>query len=198
MRTLRALPLAAVAVTIVLLLAGCHSNPGNPVGSTAASASPSASASTAGPTPTSSVPASAACTRDGLKITYQGTDNTAGHFHGVLTFTNTGAACSMNGYPIVYVGQPEAEEPMGAASTNDTTSAPALVNLAAGASAHAAVTITDAGVVCDPVDTTYLLASPPLSHPFEWTSDAEHVYNVNIGGCNDSSVSLIQVGAVTG
>lgn len=151
------------------------------------------------PVPTKiTVPAAAACTRDSLKITYQGTDNTAGHFHGVLTFTNTGTApCSMKGYPIVFMGQEEAEGTQGAASTNDTSSSPALVTVAPGAAAHAAATITDAGVVCEPVDTSYLVASPPLTVPFDESTNGEHVYNVNVQACSDDSISLIQVGPIT-
>jgi len=187
---MRPLGIALVAVAVVGLLSGCHPTAA-PSGSPSVSGGSSASAT---PTPTTA----AGCTRDTLKITYQGTDGTAGHFHGILTFTNIGsAACSMNGFPTVYLGQPEAEEPMGAVSTNDTTSTPALVTVAPGAAAHAAITITDAGVVCEPVDTTYLIAGPPLSHAFDWNADGEHVDNVNIQGCNDASISLIQVGAVT-
>jgi len=134
-----------------------------------------------------------------VKITYQATDNSAGHFHGILTFTNTSAtACTMNGYPTVYVGRPEAEGTMGAASTHDTSSTPTLVTLPPGGTAHAATTTTDAGVVCDnPVDTSYLIAAPPLDHPVDINADGEHVSDVNVSGCNDAPVSLIQVGAVT-
>ena len=191
---MRRLGIALAAVAVIGLLSGCHGT-GVPTDSPYSIAPSGASAS---PTPSdSSGGSAAACTRDGLKITYQGTEGTAGHFHGILTFTNTGAACTMKGYPTVYVGQPEAEEPMGAVSTNDTTSTPALVNLGAGAAAHAAITITDAGVVCEPVDTTYLIAGPPVSHPFDWNADGEHVDAVDIQGCDDSTVSLVQVGAIT-
>lgn len=103
----------------------------------------------------------------------------------------------MKGYPIVYIGQPGAEAPMGAASTNDANSAPALVTLAPGATAHAATTITDAGVLCEPVNTTYLIVAPPLSHPFDSNSDSEQVDNVIGSGCNDPTVSLVEVGAIT-
>jgi hypothetical protein len=193
---LRVFPVAA-AVAVVALLSGCHGSTG-PAGSPTAPSSSSRPSVSPTPTPTKTAAAAPACTRDGLKITYQGTDNSAGHFHGVLTFTNTGAAaCSMNGYPIVYMGQEQAEGTQGAASTDDTSSTPALVTVAPGEAAHAATTITDAGVVCDPVDTTYLVAAPPLTHPFDASADGEHVYNVDVQACNDDSVSLIQVGAIT-
>ena len=103
----------------------------------------------------------------------------------------------MNGYPIVYMGQEEAEGTQGAASTNDTSASPTLVTVAPGAAAHAATTITDAGVVCDPVDTTYLIAAPPVNHPFDYATDAEHVYDVDVQACNDDTISLIEVGPVT-
>jgi Protein of unknown function (DUF4232) len=199
MGAMRRLGITLVTVAVVGLLSGCH-GPAGPAGSPSGSASPSSSASASpSPTPTTPPVAAAACTLDELKITYQGTDNTAGHFHGVLTLTNSrGAApCSMNGYPIVYMGQEEAEGTQGGPSTNDTSSSPALVTIAPGAAAHAAVTITDAGVVCDPVDTTYLIASPPLDHPFDPETDGQHVYNVDVQACNDTSVSLIEVGPVT-
>jgi hypothetical protein len=184
-------------VAVVGLLSGCH-GPASPSGS--ATASPPTSSASASPssTPTATSAAGAACTRDSLKITYQGTDNTAGHFHGLLTFTNTSATpCTMNGYPTVYIGQPEAEETMGAVSTHDTTSSPSLVTLPPGAAAHATTTITDAGVVCEPVDTSYLIAAPPLTHPFDANADGQHVYNVIGSGCNDPSISLVEVGAIT-
>lgn len=180
-----------LAVAVVVLLSGCHSNP-----ATSPSGPPATSSASASAGPTAAV--ETACTRDSVRITYQGTDNTAGHFHGVLTFTNTSAAsCTMNGYPVAYIGQPEAEETMGAASTDDTTSAPTPVTVPPGGTAHAAVTITDAGNVCDPVDITYLIAAPPLAHPFDLSTDGEHVDGVIAAGCNDASISLIQVGAVT-
>lgn len=197
MSRMRLVPVTITAVAVALMLAGCIPS-GGPSGSPSASPSSTAAASPS-PTPTASSAAGAACTRDSLKITYQATDNSAGHFHGMLTFTNTApSACTMNGYPIVYIGQPDAEQPMGGASTNDTTSTPALVALSPGGTAHAAITITDAGVVCDnPIDTTYVIAAPPLDHPFDATVDGEHVDNVPISGCNDAAVSLVQVGAVT-
>ena len=193
---MRRLGVAVVALAIVVLLSGCHSNPARPVATASSSSSTSAKPTV---TATPSTAATAACTRDDLKITYQGTDNTEGHFHGVLTFTNDrGAApCSMNGYPTVYMGREEAEGTQGAASTNDASTSPGLVTVAQGASAHAAITITDAGVVCDPVDTSYLIAAPPASHPFDYDTDAQHVYNVNVQACNDDTVSLIEVGPVT-
>jgi len=193
---MRRLGSAFAVIVVVGLLSGCN-GPASPSGS--ATASPPTSSASASPSSAPTSTAAAACTRDSLKITYQGTDNTAGHFHGLLTFTNTSAtACTMKGYPIVYIGQPEAEETMGAASTNDTTSAPALVTVPPGGAAHAATTITDAGVVCEPVDTSYLIAAPPLTHPFDSNTDGQHVYNVIGSGCNDASVSLIVVGAITG
>jgi hypothetical protein len=194
---LRVIPVAA-AVAVVALLSGCHGSTGPSGSPTASPSSTSSTSPTPSPTPTTTAAGAPACTRDSLKITYQGTDNTAGHFHGVLTFTNTGAvACSMNGYPIVYMGQEEAEGTQGAASTNDTSSAPSLVTVAPGGAAHAATTITDAGNVWDPVDTTYLGAAPPLTAPFDESANAEHVYNVDVQACNDDTVSLIQVGPVT-
>lgn len=193
----RLVPVTITAAAVALMLTGCGPS-GGPSGSPSASPSSSASASPS-PTPTASSASGDACTRDSLKITYQATDNSAGHFHGILTFTNTSAsACTMNGYPIVFIGQPGADQPMGGASTNDTTSTAALVTLPAGGTAHAAITITDAGAVCDnPIDTTYLIAAPPLDHPVDVAADGEQVDNVSISGCNDAAVSLVQVGAVT-
>ena len=194
---MRRLGITLATVAVVALLSGCHASSG-PSGSPSPS---DASSTSAKPTVTAtpSATATAACTIADLSITYQGTDNTAGHFHGVLTLTNSRGAspCSMKGYPIVFMGQEEAEGTQGAASTNDTSSTPALVTVAPGAAAHAAVTITDAGVVCDPVDTTYLVVSPPLDHPFDQETDGQHVYNVDVQACNDTSISLIEVGPVT-
>src|SRR3954452_20556858 len=89
---------AVAVVGLVVLLSGCH-GPGGPSGSP--TASPPTSSASASPSATSSTPttppsAGAACTRDSLKITYQATDNSAGHFHGQLNFTNiSAAACTM-------------------------------------------------------------------------------------------------------
>lgn len=193
---MKRLGIALAAVAVVGLLSGCH-GAGVPTDSPF-SINPSTTSATPSPSTTAAGGAAPACTRDDVKITYASTDNTAGHFHGVLTFTNTGAAsCTMNGYPIVYMGQEEAEGTQGAASTNDTSASPSLVTVAPGAAAHAATTITDAGVVCDPVDTTYLVASPPLDVPFDESTNGEHVYNVDVQACNDPAVSLVEVGPVT-
>jgi hypothetical protein len=117
----------------------------------------------------------------------------------VLTFTNTGAACVMTGYPVVYLGSSEVEGPMGAASTDDSSATPVAVSVATGGTAHAAITITDAGVIsgCDLVTTTHLIASPPIDHTFDWQEDGEHVDLPGTQGCADDAISLVQVGPVT-
>jgi hypothetical protein len=159
------------------------------------------------PTPTettaSPVAGTAECTTDNLSITYAATDNTAGHEHGILTFTNShgDTTCGMNGYPSAYFSHPEAFSAMGAVSTNDTVTVPSLVVLAPGDHAQAAVTITRAEIVegCTVVTATALLVAPPLSHPanFGELGDAQHVDIADTSACNNASISLLAIAAVT-
>src|SRR3954471_18282998 len=109
--------LAPVALVLLFALAGCGgSTPPEGDGPT----HPSAASS-----PTVSTPADAggaACTRDDLEITYAATDNTAGQMHGVLSMLNDSpAACTLSGYPILFLGSGEVAEPIGQQAAFDDT-----------------------------------------------------------------------------
>ncbi len=199
-------PVVLVAAVLGLLV-GCQ---GGTSSSVAAPSSPSSSSTpTATVSPRTGVPAPTppqpgagldpACTRDNLEIAYQAADNTAGHAHGILQFRNSGTtACSMTGFPVLYFGNSEAEQPMGAAAGNDTSTVAAAVDLAPGGAAHAAVTITDAALVggCTVQSTDYLIAAPPLSHAFDASSDGRHVPIPATDACSEDSAALLLVGAV--
>lgn len=105
----------------------------------------------------------------------------------------------MNGYPIVYFDHYEVAMPMGGVSSNDTSVAPTSVEVAPGGTAQAAITITQAGFVdgCDVVTTQALLVAPPITHPFEWSTDAQHVNTGDVSACSNDDISLITVGAIT-
>jgi Protein of unknown function (DUF4232) len=164
-----------------------------------ASASPSPSAAAPAPAPPPS-PDAVPCTRDQLTITYTATDNTAGHAHGILSFTNSHSTvpCTMTGYPNLYFDNPEAQQIMGAAASPDASVAPVAVTLAVGAHAHAAVTITQAGIVegCTVVTAIAFLVAPPLTHPFNAETDVQHVVIGDTPACTQNTIGLLTVGAV--
>ena len=204
---IRAVGAVVTAVVAVVLLAGCQggaSTGGAAASSPSPSSTPSATVSTRAGVPAPTPPQPGAgldppCTRDNLEIAYQPADNTAGHAHGILQFRNSGAtACSMTGFPVLYFGNSEAEQPMGAAAGDDTSTVAAPVDLAPGAAAHAAVTITDASLVggCTVQSTDYLIAAPPLSHAFDFSSDGRHVPIAATDACSEDSAALLLVGAV--
>lgn len=193
--------LAVVLAVSLTTLTACH--PGAlGAGSTSAKASAAASltaSATPTPTPTPSVMAAPPCTRDTIVTTYTDAGGSPGHFHGVLHYQLHGSApCSLTGYPVVYLGNSEVEGPMGAASTNAPGTV-STVNLTPGGSAQAAVTITDASIIsgCTLVTTVHLVASPPITHPFDFQADGQRVTIPSTPGCVEDSIGLVQVGPIT-
>lgn len=158
------------------------------------------------PTPSettaSPIAATPHCTVDDLEITYAATDNTAGHAHGILTFTNNtdDTTCTLNGYPSAYLTE-SAFSVIGAISTNDTVTTPAPVTLAPGDHAEAAVTITRADIVegCNIETATFLLVAPPLPTPADFAGggDAEQVAIADTEACTNAGISLLAIAAVT-
>jgi hypothetical protein len=206
----RLIPLVVVAVAATaLVLSGCTVNPPAPavtvtVTPAAADPTPSASetqapaANPAKPTPphTTDDP----CLRDSVKITYTATDNSAGHAHGILTFTSIASTpCNLVSYPTVWFDNPEAQQPMGAHSTKEPhTGLVPDFDLQPGASATATVTITDAGLVdgCNAVTAIAFLVIPPLpgDPPSDWSKYVEHVEIPATQACTNSNIALITVG----
>jgi hypothetical protein len=162
MGAMRRLGSTLVIVAVVALLSGC--NPGGaPTGSPDPTGTPSASA-TPSSTPTADAGGTATCTLDQLNIVYSPTDNTAGHFHGVLTFANTSQQdCSLTGYATVVFDNPEAQQPMGLPASQNPSepTGPAVASVDGFSTAD--LTITDAGIVdgCTMVTATALLVTPP-------------------------------------
>ncbi len=88
-------------------------------------------------------------------------DGFAGGAVYVVEFSNTGSAtCTVTGYPTVKL-----TENGNQAGHKATTSgpAPATVTLHPGQTAHVALTIHDAGAICQPVPTNGLSVQPPGS-----------------------------------
>lgn len=141
------------------------------------------------------------CLRDNLQITYTAVDNTAGHAHGVITFTNTsGTVCNLEGYPSVWFSFPEASSAMGAEVTIDPASPVTSFDLAPGATATAQLTIVNAGNVdgCDPVDATSMLIIPPLpgAVPEDLELWARFVPIDPTPACRNDDLTLLTVGAM--
>lgn len=136
-------------------------------------------------------------------MSYAATGNSAGHAHGILTFTNTSsAACNLQGYPTVWFDNPEAQQPMGAPATIDPIGG--LVpdfDLEPGASATATVTITQAGIVdgCTLVTANAFLVIPPLPGPppTDWSSYVRHLPIDPTPACSNDTIALIAVGPMS-
>lgn len=189
----------AASALVLIALAGCSPAAPTPT-EPPESASPSAT-----PTPTPSEEAdggggggdSAPCTRDNLTIVFDETDSSAGHRHGILTFANSsGVRCTLEGYPIVFMGSSEVAAPVGTQAIENATSTPVLISLNPGNEVSAALTITQAGIVegCTVVTSTHLVVAPPLDHPFVWEDDGRHVPTPAIDSCQEQDIGLLAVG----
>lgn len=185
-------------IALTLALAGCV--PQATGGPTSSVPTPSASTATSSPTPTAAPPAAVpACTRDNVTTTYVPTDNSAGHFHGVINFSNRlDTPCSMNGYPAVWFDNPEAQSPIGAQASFDPASTPATVVLQPGGILQAALTITDAGFIdCDHTTSNAFLVAAPKDGPTDLDADIQHVSIDPTQACLGNDAPLLVVGAVT-
>ncbi len=187
-----------------LALAGCSQlSPPKPDAPSLPPAPTPLSSSTVSAAPTLGPPvvAPAACTRDNLVTTYVETDNSAGHFHGVINFSNRlSTPCSMDGYPSVWFNSPEAESVIGAQASFDPVKPPSLVILQPGGILQAALTITNAGTIdCNHTNAIALLVAPPLDHPVDLVdnSDTQHVTIHSTPACVEHKAALLSVGAVT-
>lgn len=181
----------AAAVLLALSLTGCGGGtPGG--GLTGSPLTPST-----GPDETAQPAGEAVpCTRDDLDISYAATDNTAGQMHGVLSMTNTApSACTLGGYPILYLGSGEVEEPVGQQAAFDDTATDEGFTLEPGNVATSNVTITQAGNIegCDLASTTHLIAAPPLDHAFVWEDDGRDVPIPPTPVCYNDDIGLLTV-----
>lgn len=198
---IRAARVLVLSVALVATLTAC--DPGGdaqptpkPTSSASSTATPKPNASPAATSASAASVTAPPCTRDALTNEFAFTDGTAGQLHGILTVGNqSGAACSLSGYPTVYVGEPEAAGGMGAPSAGDPADPGTPLDLAPGEAAVAHVTITQAGTVggCTLVDTDYLVYAPP-GIAFEIEVSAQHVYTEPFPGCRNDDISLVTVG----
>ena len=189
----RVAPFAAAALLAALALTGCG-GPGTPTTTDDPVVTPAPSETGSNPVPAGDAPA---CTRDDLEIDYTSTDNTAGQMHGILTTTNTApAACTLDGYPILYMGSGEIAAQVGQPATPEEGTVASTVVLEPGNVATATVTITQAGNIegCDLATTTHLVAAPPQDHPFVFDDDGRHVPIDETPICYNDDIGLLTVG----
>lgn len=190
---------------VIAALVGCSRlsplAPGAP--SLPPTATPTSSAPpTASAAPTLGPPAvtPAACTGANFVATYVATDNSAGHFHGVLNFSNRLATpCSMNGYPSVWFDNPQVQGVMGAQAALDPVETAEFVILQPGGILQAALNITDAGLIdCDHTNAIALLVAAPIDHATDVdVSELQHVTIDSTPACLGHDAALLSVGAVT-
>jgi hypothetical protein len=170
----RAVLLLCVAVTAGCASAATSSAPPPASGSASAPASsnpaPSVAVSTpaVAPSPTLTPPATAAagCATSALLVRLGVAEGYAGGADYVIDFTNqSGAACTMYGYPGVSLvtGPPYAQ--IGLAAQRDNTAPVKLITLIPGAMATAELQVVDAHnfspQICRPVSATHLRVYPP-------------------------------------
>lgn len=191
---------AAVATVLLVALGLTACAPGGDAGDDTPSAGPGVSESA---TPTDEpgdggVDPASLCTRDDLDISYEATDNTAGQMHGLLRMVNTSSdACTLDGYPILFMGNSEVAEPVGQQADYDEVDTAVAFQLEPGDAGEAAVTITQAGNVgCEIAQTTHMVAAPPLDHVFVWEDDGRNVPIGPTDSCNDPAIGLLRVGAL--
>lgn len=165
----RAVLLLCVAVTAGCASAATSSTPPAAPGSPSAPAgsSPATSATVSTPAaPTPSATAAPACATSALLVRLGVAQGYAGGVDYVIDFTNqSGAACTMYGYPGVSLvtGPPYAQ--IGLAAQRDATAPVKLVALIPGAMATAELQVVDAHnfspQTCRPVSATHLRVYPP-------------------------------------
>ncbi|MBB5632427.1 hypothetical protein BKA04_000650 [Cryobacterium mesophilum] len=132
-------PVLIVSIAAVALLAGCSTVSASPSPSAPVTA-PSSSPSAAEETFTAGAPDGQCLTAD-LSASIQPASSTAGHIHDVITLTNNGAPCVLEGYPTVAVSSGGSQ--VGAAAEDDSSAIPAPITLAAGGTAEAQLTAVD-------------------------------------------------------
>ena len=182
----------AAALLLAVSLAGCGGGTPGTDGAPSDEASPSSSPSATTAPPAEALP----CTRDDLDITFTEADSSAGHRHGVLDFTNTApSACTLEGYPILFMGNSEVEAPQGPQAGENATSTPAPITLEPGNVASSDVTITQAGIVdgCTVAQSTHFIAAPPQDAPFAWEDDGRDVPTPEFDSCLEDDIGLLTV-----
>jgi hypothetical protein len=154
-------------------------------------APPPAPASPAPPSPTPTGPP--ACETSTLAASLGPGNGTAGSTYYPIKFTsNSGATCTLYGYPgVSFVAASGGQ--VGAAATEDPSYPRRLVTLAPGATAHAELRVTDAmnypASACQPVTVHRLRVFPPgQTSPLYLT--------LNATACTSTSVQILSVQTV--
>ena len=141
------------------------------------------------PTPTPTVEA---CAPGDTGVTLGEPDTAAGTTRVPLIFTNTGSvACTVEGYPVVSFVGDDQTTPIGAPSTDDSSTSPVqLITIEPGNAASSILSITTAGNVCDPVAAAgFSVALPGGGAPiFVATTDYE--------ACDAPNTALLKASAI--
>jgi hypothetical protein len=139
----RALAGACLAALAVLAAAcGSAAPAAAPTRTVTVTATASASASPNAVTPSPSGPLP--CATTGLKLTVGTANGAAGTIFYPLDFTNTsGSACTMYGYPGVAFVSSRGGSQIGAPASRRIATAPTVITVAPGATAHATLAVSD-------------------------------------------------------
>jgi len=136
-RILAACGLTSIALLAAACGAGSTAGPTKTITVTTTPSTPSKPAppGSAGPLP---------CVTTDLRLTVGAANGAAGTIYYPLDFTNTsGSACTIYGYPgVAFVRSPHGSQ-VGAPAGRASITAPALVTLASGATAHATLAVSD-------------------------------------------------------
>jgi hypothetical protein len=178
----------AGALMILAAVASCSSSPSSssapssPGTSSPASSAPANSGTTAPATApsTSLSPAVAgapACTTSGLNVALGSPSGYAGGVYQTIVFTNnSGATCTLYGYPGVSLVSAQPYTQIGLAAQRSSTVPVKLITLASGASANAVVQIVDAlnfpTATCSPTQAAFLRVYPPNQTAPVYLADA--------------------------
>ena len=132
---------ASCLIPIAVLAAACGS------AGTGAAPTKTITVTTTPSSPTPAAPASSGtsqCTTADLRLTVGASNGAAGTIYYPLDFTNaSSAACTMYGYPGVAFVSSAGGSQVGAAAGRRSSTAPALVTLEPGATAHATLAVSD-------------------------------------------------------
>jgi hypothetical protein len=182
-------PAAAPTVTVTKTV----TQPARPSGSPSASSSGhgTSPASPGGPQP---------CATSALKATTGQPEGAAGSSYYPIDFTNnSGASCTLHGYPGVSFVTGQGGSQIGAAAVRDATSVPALVTLAPGATAHATLQVVDANNYpsskCTIVKAHWLKIYPPDQFTALYVSFSAQTCSGGVNATHILSIQTVQPGA---
>lgn len=202
---------AASLSCLAALAAGC-SGSSSPVAAPTATvtktvtqtAPPSSQAGAGGSTGQASAPAGPSgpqpCTTAALKVAIGSGQGAAGSSFYPIDFTNnSSASCTLYGYPGVSFVTAVGGSQIGPAATRNNAITPALVTLAAGATAHATLQVVNAGNYpaskCTIVHTHWLRVYPPDQFTALYVSFSSQTCGGGASAQGILSVQTVQPGA---